>query len=57
MYLFHVCACYNAQAGMKVTNVMEDFKDGTKLIVLLELLTGEKVVWQHALIGTEVLHG
>lgn len=29
---------------MKVTDINEDFKDGIKLLVLLELLTGEKLV-------------
>ena len=36
--------CSVLQAGMKVTDINEDFKDGIKLLVLLELLTGEKLV-------------
>ena len=32
------------QAGQKVENLYEDFKDGSKLLLLLELLTNEKLV-------------
>ncbi len=31
------------QAGQKINDLYEDFKDGTKLLLLLELLTGEKL--------------
>lgn len=34
----------SVQAGQKVKDLAEDFKDGTKLILLLELLTNEKLV-------------
>ena len=33
-----------SQAGQKVENLYEDFKDGSKLLILLELLTNEKLV-------------
>ncbi len=31
------------QAGQKINDLYEDFKDGTKLLLLLELLTGDKL--------------
>ena len=32
------------QAGHKVVDVYEEFRDGSKLLLLLELLTGNKLV-------------
>ena len=37
--------CYvKLQAGQKIEDLYEDFKDGSKLLLLLELLTDEKLV-------------
>ena len=33
-----------AQPPVRVTNLFEDLKDGTKLLTLLEVLSGEKLV-------------
>ncbi len=43
-YLICMHVYLSVQAGQKVKDLAEDFKDGTKLILLLELLTNEKLV-------------
>ena len=45
----HVCGIVTVflnyfQAGQKIENLYEDLKDGSKLLLLLELLTNEKLV-------------
>lgn len=43
-YFSDVIVIVHMQAGQKVIDVYEDFKDGSKLLLLLELLTGDKLV-------------
>ena len=45
------CFCVILQGGQRVTDIYEDFKDGTKLLLLLELLTGEKLVNSGGVVG------
>ena len=44
IHIYVMFFSFFSQAGQKVENLYEDFKDGSKLLILLELLTNEKLV-------------